>query len=285
MQRTPTVQALGFAFSVLAHDGCLIEHIAELFADLPEAGSNGHQYTLGAAPTPGQPRCELKFDGLALFCALRPEPLVSSLVRDVNRRAVESSDRLVLHAGGVERHGAGLVLPADREAGKTTLVAGLVRAGFDYLSDEGVPIDDETLMAQPYAKPLSLDPGSWRLFPELEPQADGFRGETDIYQWQVQARRIRAESVGGPCRIGVVAFPRYEQGAETQLTPVGRAEALMELAKNTFHFRDRARSSLDTLAQVVRAAACYRLTIGDLRTAVELLRGVMDGPSPQLRDP
>jgi hypothetical protein len=138
-------------------------------------------------------------------------------------------------------------------------------------------------MAEPYVKPLSLDPGSWSLFPEVEPRADGFGEEPDIYQWQVPARALRGGSIGGRCRVRVIAFPRYDKGAKTQLIPVGRAEALMELAKNTFRFCDRARSSLDTLAEVVRGAACYRLPIGDLETAVRLLADVIDGMSPQRR--
>jgi hypothetical protein len=282
VHRTPTFQALGFAFSVLADDRRLIEHIAELFADLPAALSDGHRYSFRPVPAPvGQQHCELQLDGLALFSGLPPQPLVSNLVRDVNRRAVEGSDGLVLHAGGVERHGVGLVLPADRDAGKTTLVAGLVQAGFAYLSDEAVPIDAETLTMQPYVKPLSLDPGSFPLFPELEPRADGFGDEADVYQWQVPARALRRESIGRPCRISVIAFPRYAKGAKTQLIPVGRAEALMELAKNTFRFRDRARASLDTLSGVIRGTACYRLTIGDLQTAVNLLSRLLDDPNPE----
>ena len=43
------------------------------------------------------------------------------------------------------------------ESGKTTLTAGLVRAGFDYLSDEAVAFDWDTLDIVPYAKPLSID--------------------------------------------------------------------------------------------------------------------------------
>ena len=39
-------------------------------------------------------------------------------------------------AGSVACRGRGLILPAPSGGGKTTLVAGLVAAGFDYLSDE-----------------------------------------------------------------------------------------------------------------------------------------------------
>jgi hypothetical protein len=49
---------------------------------------------------------------------------------------------LLVHAGAVSSpFGDGLVLPGSSGAGKTTLVAALVRAGFGYLSDETAPLD------------------------------------------------------------------------------------------------------------------------------------------------
>jgi hypothetical protein len=90
----------------------------------------------------------------------------------------------------------GLVFAGVMEAGKTTLVAGLVRAGFGYLTDEAGAIERETLLIQPYPKPLSLEPGSWPLFPELEPQADLATDEYKAYEWQVPTAAIRPGALG-----------------------------------------------------------------------------------------
>jgi hypothetical protein len=283
VMRSPCFDALGFRFRVVADDRRLARHIGELFADLTTPGPDGHHYAFRVtAPPEGHPRCELTLDGQPMFETLSPEALVTSLVQDVNRRAVEGCDLLTLHAGGVESGGMGLVFPGAMEAGKTTLVAGLVRAGFGYLTDEAVAIDRESLLIHPYPKPLSLDPGSWRLFPELEPHADLATDEYKSYEWQVPTGAIRAGALGRSCPVGVVVFPRYEPGADTALEPLRRAEALVELAQNTFKFKDRSRATLDLLAEVVRPVACYRLTMGELARAVEVVSSLA-GAAPGRR--
>jgi hypothetical protein len=196
---------------------------------------------------------------------------VIALVHDVNRRALDATSLLTVHAGGVARGTDAVVLPAHMESGKTTLTAGLVRAGFDYLSDEAVAFDWDTLDIVPYAKPLSIDAGSWPLFPALEPDAplpsDGYKRD----QWQVPASAIRSHSTPPVCRARHLVFPGYVEGARTELVPLSRGEALVEVAKNTFGFREHGRRALVTLARVVEQVECFRLPVGDLGDAVALI--------------
>ena len=199
----------------------------------------------------------------------------STLVHTLTRQMIEACDGLGIHAGGVVRDGIGIALPAHMESGKSTLTTGLVRAGFDYLSDEAVILDWKSLMVIPFPKPISLDPGSWHLFPELEPQAPLPPGYKDT-QWQVPPSAIRPDAVGGPCKIQYFVFPKYAEGTETRLTPIRRAAATIELAKNTFRFNERPRRSLDALAIAVRGADCYELDIGDLETAVRLVSALVE---------
>src|SRR5207344_950749 len=132
------------------------------------------------------------------------------LVQWLNQQAVDPEYSVTGHAGGIERDGVACVLPADPESGKTTLTTGLVRAGYSYLTDEAVSFDWETGEIEPYPKPLSIDPGSQFLFPELEPSLPpGADGEADG-QWQVPPSSIRTDAVGGRCRAAYVVFPKYE---------------------------------------------------------------------------
>jgi hypothetical protein len=273
MHRTGRIDALGFAFWVLADDPRLTRFVGALFADLTTSGPDGHRYTIrpiNRAPRRA-PRYELTLDGRPLFALPEPEGLVSNLVQHVNRRAVDSCHLPMFHAGAVECGGTGLIFPGMMESGKTTLVAGLVRAGFGYLTDEAVAIDRESLWIQPYPKPLSLDPGSWPFFPELEPYVDLPTNEYKSDQWQVPSSKIRPDALGRSCPVGVVVFPRYEPGTDSALEPLRRTEALVELAQNTFKFKDQSRETLDLLAEVVRPSACYRLTMGELDAAVDLV--------------
>src|SRR5262249_59214377 len=109
-----------------------------------------------------------------------------------------------------------------------------------------------------------LDPGSWPLFPELEPRApfasDGYKAE----QWQVPPAAVRAGSVTSGARARYVVFPRYVVGATTAIEAMSRAEGVVELARNTFHFQRHGRRALECLARLVAEVDCYRLVVGDL---------------------
>jgi hypothetical protein len=160
------------------------------------------------------------------------------------------------------------------EAGKTTLVAALVRAGFGYITDEAVAFGWDDHVIEPYPKPLSIDPGAWGLFPELEPDLDLATDGHKATQWQLAPSDIRSDAVGTRCAARFVVFPRYEAGVETKLESVSRATALIELAKNTFAFKDQSRRALETLDAIVRDVECFRLSMGDLDVACELVSGL-----------
>jgi hypothetical protein len=275
VSRTRSFDALGLAFDVEAADPRLTTHVEHLYAGFPDPGPASHRYRLQDDPS-DDGRGELWFDDERLGAGDAPEALVATLVHDLNRQALGGSEHLILHAGGVEHGGIGVALPGAMEAGKTTLVAGLVRAGLGYLSDEAVAVDRQSLRIHPYPKPLSVDRGAWFLFPELEPHVDL---PTDTYkkdQWQVAPRDIRPDPLGQPCSVAVIVFPRYEEGLATSIQPLGRAEALVELAKNTYKFDVQGAPALDVLADVVRPADCYRLAGGDLDAAVAAVIDLLD---------
>jgi hypothetical protein len=273
VEAPPTRDLLGYTMTLAAPDPDLADYLQRLYAAFPLASRAEHSYSIEPDDTG---RATLLVDGEHVGSADEPEGLVALLVNHCNRRAAEQAPQVLVHAGGVERHGTGAMLPASMEAGKTTLTTGLVRAGFRYLTDEAVAIDRTTHTAVPYPKPMSIDPGSWALFPELEPDeplpTNGYKAD----QWQVPPAAIRADAVGGPCAIGFIVFPVYEAGATTELIPLTRGEALVELAKNTFRFDAEGRPTLEVLAEVVRGAEVYRLPNGDLADAVAAVTRLFD---------
>ena len=166
-------RALAHDFTVVvdrrdATDDAFARYVDRALAALPEAAAARHVYEI-SHHTPG---FELTLDGTALATAPDHAEIVTELLHAVNHRAIASWDGVVCHAGGVARGGDAFVFPAQMEWGKTTLTAGLVRFGFDYLSDEAIAFTPDTNVVEPYPKPLSLDRGAWPLFPELDPRAE-----------------------------------------------------------------------------------------------------------------
>ena len=200
--------------------------------------------------------------------------VTQDMLQTLNNQAAATWSGVMCHAGCVSRDGIAMMLPADPDAGKTTLTTGLVRAGFDYVTDEGVAFTTGTTRITPYPKPLALDEGSWFLFPELEPQADLPSDDYKHVQWHVAASAIRPDAVSGPCEARWIVFPTYMGGETTELRPIGRAQALVDLAKNTFNFNQHSREYLEQLEVVVRACDCYQLDVGTLDGAIECIEGL-----------
>jgi hypothetical protein len=274
--------ALAFDFALGTDDGALRDHLEWLFAGFAEPASVPTVHRIERAGRDGRDVVWLCGDdddeSEHLVEAHDGPAFVSRLVQWVNRRATRSDVAIASHAGGVARGDVACALPAHTESGKTTLTAGLVRAGFDYLTDEAVAFTASGVI-EPFAKPLSIDPGSQFLFPELEPPLPPGLPEPDAtagpHQWHVPASMIRRDVIARPCRARAIVFPKYDGDGDTTLQPVSRAEGLIELARNTFEFRTRSRYALDVLADVVRAAECYRLAVGDLESACAVIDDVM----------
>jgi len=265
--------ALALDFRLVIDDDELACYLEWLFDALPEP-SSAAQYVVARSEVAEATYLQLSHNGEVVTRAPTANEFVGALVRWLNQSAVEPDYGVTSHAGGIERGGVACVLPADPESGKTTLTTGLVRGGYAYLSDEAVSFDWDTGEIEPFPKPLSIDLGSQHLFPELEPPAPCGESPSPT-QWQVPPSVIRPDAVGVRCRARYVVFPRYVEGAATTLEPIARAEGLVELAKNTFRFREHARRSLEALARVVREVDCYRLAVGDLDDACALVDDLM----------
>jgi hypothetical protein len=177
---------------------------------------------------------------------------------------------LLVHAGAVSSpSGDGLVLTGSSGAGKTTLVAALVRAGFGYLSDETAPFDPVSRRLFPFPRLLALKAGSVDLFPEVGGQAVAL-GD----QWFVPATALRPGSVGEPCVARWLISIRYEIGQPTVLAETTRADAVMDLCRNAMNLHHYGGRALPLLADVARAAHCYRLVWSDLSEAVAMVTGL-----------
>jgi hypothetical protein len=193
-----------------------------------------------------------------------------------NARAIDrTADYVALHSAAVSWEGRGMVFPAPPDSGKTTLAAGLTRSGFDYLTDEAGLIDPTTRQLVAFPRSLAMEPSSVDIVPGLRGDlpADFHRYMGDSYF--VPPDRLRPGSIGSSCPIRYVIFPSYRADSPTQLEPISKPQALRELAENCFNFRTFGGRALEILGAVVKEAECYRLQIGDLRSAVRTVRDLV----------
>jgi hypothetical protein len=198
-----------------------------------------------------------------------------------NKEVLYGSEHLCIHTGAVVGPAGTLLLPAVSGSGKSTLTAALVQAGYGYLSDEAIAFELGSGALMAYPKPISLKSGSWPLFAALHADADGDGdgdGDGDIPR-HVAASTVRPGAPAHPAPVVAIVFPEFDAEGRSELAPIGRAEALVELATDTIRFNERARPNLDRLAGVVRGASCHRLVHADLERAVAALRPLLGGPA------
>jgi hypothetical protein len=262
-------RALEHRFDLLVppHGGFVeaLGHLVAPFRTRPEEAVGGSRYTVDFDPATGHH--VLACDGERVASGRKARDLVPPLAWHLNRAVIDrSASRLhLMHASAVTRAGQTVVLPADMESGKTTTAAGLLREGYGYVTDEAVAVDTATGLVHPFPKRLSVDPGSWPLFPDLASKYD-VRGAR---QWQVDPTDLGATAATRPVAApAVIVFPRYVPGATTEVVPIGRSEAAYELARMTFYFAQAPGRNLRSAARLVERSTVARLRIGDLEEAV-----------------
>lgn len=168
-----------------------------------------------------------------MLLAEAPDPaeLLAHAVASVNRYVIEEGCWFSVHAAVVAGTERVVAFPANSGDGKTTLTAACLLAGFDYLSDEALVLDDDGLVV-PYPKPLALSPWSCAAV-GLEPGGDERLVTADDLGATVRAERSALTDV-------VIA----SYGArEPRLERLPASQAIVALLEHAFnHYKDPGRA-------------------------------------------
>jgi hypothetical protein len=170
-----------------------------------------------------------------------------------------------LHAGVVGWKGRALVLPGRSHAGKSSLVAELVKAGAEYYSDEYAVVDREGNI-HPYPRRLALRRPDGRL-----------------------PHRLRPEDLGGQCgtrplRDGMVVLSRYRPGRdELTWSPrrLGVSQACLKLIDHAVAARSQPVSVLDTVSGLARRLPVYQAERGEAAALVPRLLRELESVATQ----
>lgn len=271
-------RALRYAFEVRGVDAEVIAHVGHVLGDLAAGDGGGGPRSVYDLRRGADGHWCLVAGGVPVTRTRSAGRAVSSLLWHVNRQAVaRTDDRVLLHAAVVARDGTGVVLPAAMEAGKTTLTAALVRAGYGYLSDELAAIDPDTGLVEAYPKPLSIDAGSWSVLAALRPDLPPPLVASTAAQWHVPASDVPGGRVVATVRPRLLVWPRYERGAQTRLEPLPPAMMASHLVGQAFHLGRRVARDFHVLTRLADRCPGYRLTVGSLEDARAALDAAVDG--------
>jgi hypothetical protein len=163
-----------------------------------------------------------------------------------------------VHSGTVAINGRALLLPARSHAGKSTLVAALLRAGASYGSDEFAVVDPAGRV-HPYSRRLALR-----------------RPHQSV-------ARVRADELGGQVLteslpVGAVLFTEFRDGARLDLRPLSSGEVVLGLLQHCLGVRGRPSETLAALQALARGAIGFSGVRGDAgATALELIARAKQG--------
>lgn len=216
----------GASLEVRTNDTVLAELFARVCAPLPPTTSAQHTLTvLDRGPRYRDP-FRILVDDRARGRAHTREAAAELALMEINQLALSRTpDRLLFHAGAVERDGAAIVIAGESGRGKSTLTAALVKRGFSYLTDEVVAVDPASRWVDPFPKALSLHESALGLLDV--PTSDAVAVMT--------ARLVVPSSLGdvsGGGRLALLVLLGAEGvGGIPEPRPV---DDLIELLRNTF---------------------------------------------------
>lgn len=188
----------------------------------------------------------------------------SLLVTELNRWAVSRTTRhYVLHAGAVARCGHAILLPSASRGGKSTLTAGLIRRGFELLSDEIGAIVPSTGQLTGYPRSLSLRRDVLALM-GLGTAANSDDGDAC---W-VPVEELQGTRAKDGATLRLIVFPRFVAGRSLleRLPPGSSLAGLMETSCSQRRFKV---AGMDFLLGIARKVPCYALTFSDLDWALD----------------
>jgi Rps23 Pro-64 3,4-dihydroxylase Tpa1-like proline 4-hydroxylase len=194
--------------------------------------------TAGIPPTTAdQLAYRIARDGIDLFADQTEEGAFEWLREDIDSTVVQRSRQMLfVHAGVVGWRGRAIVIPGPSHAGKSTLVAELVRRGAVYYSDE-LAVLDETGRVHPYRRtPVLRDD-------EPKPQ---------------DLRLVREDEPPQPLPIGLIVEGAYRPGVTWRPTVVRGARAVLPLIDGTV-------LACQDIARTLRIAARVAPTVVTLR--------------------
>jgi hypothetical protein len=268
-------RALDYRFCVevagTVRSGEVRNNVVWALRDLAAGASRDHVYRLTVEPIAAGDQVVVERDGALLGGPAPLWTILDDLLADVTRGAIASRpEHLLLHSAAVSLAGHGVLLPAPSGFGKSMSAAALVLAGFDYLTDEATAINLETLEIAPYPKPLTFRPGSAQKLGIMLP-ALGHMGSPGLAPSSV----LRSDSRGRQVPARLLLFPRYDPGATSELLPMSRAEAFVEVTNNSFNFVNHGGEWMDPLRRLVMQCWCGRLNIGGIDGVPDLIRSLL----------
>jgi len=220
-----------------------------------------------------KPQVVFSFDGYKPF---KPLPLAQASAAfewGLNWCIASASHQyLIIHSAVIEKNGQGLILPGSPGSGKSTLCAALVHRGWRLLSDEMALLSVADGMIYPVPRPVSLKNQSIEIIKEFTQEAffgERVEGTTKGDIEHMRAPRDSIQQLSTAINARYLVFPHYQSGCKTEVAPLSKGKASMNLIENAFNFNILGGTGFKMISDLVGSLACYDFTYPGLHQALD----------------
>ncbi|MGA7255012.1 MAG: hypothetical protein WCF17_12860 [Terracidiphilus sp.] len=249
-----------FESDILFETTCLETHsILERYAfpSLPRIGAADGQPDVLIRLDSAADGFQLSVDDVVVAVAHQAVSLVPDLIRVLDDAVIQSLTTLhAVHAGAVLWRGRILLLPGATHAGKSSLVAELLRRGATYFSDEYAIIDAHGRV-YPYARPLLVRDGRSEQIPMLPHECNAVAGDA-------------------PSPVGWIFSLEYHPASTWSVAEVPQSMALLTLLQNTPHSLAESPEMVSAFQNAVAEASCYAGSRTEAVDAVDRILQLVD---------
>ena len=201
---------------------------------------------------------DIVIDGEEASSANSLDDAVLETVKALDEALVRKFKALrAVHAGAVVIEGKALLIPGSTHAGKSALVAELLRRGARLLSDEYALIDEHG-RAHAYPRPLLVRNGSVKQSPALPEE-------------------LGSSYATGAISVAWIFAVGYDPDGRWELSKLSQGETVMLLLKNTPHEMANAPGMVDSFVRVAANAVCYAGRRGDATDAADHILALISG--------
>lgn len=241
-------------------DSETVEHLFSLLVGHSSEHATAPRAVRRVGPAGKRRRYHLLYDGILLATrTLEIDELLDRFESSIRLKVAENAKKKVfVHAGVVGWRGRAIVIPGRSFAGKTSLVAALVRAGATYLSDEYAVLDRRGRVF-PYLKPLSLRMGD------------------DETQTHVPVEELGGMAATDPLPVGHVVATHFVDGATWKPRVLTDGEAVLAMLAHTVPARRDPEAVLDVLHRVSARSTVLKGKRGDADATAAAILARIDG--------
>ncbi|HEY5563951.1 MAG TPA: hypothetical protein VIL33_00075, partial [Rhodothermia bacterium] len=185
----------------------------------------------------------------------------------------------VVHAALVSKGGKGVLFAGPAGVGKSTCAVACLCAGFNYLSDDLIALEevrDDSFRGHSLYSSTYFEAGHLRRFPTLAPHATGGRrsGEDKLL---VLLHAVLPSRIMRTARIHAVVLPEISYEERSTIRSASPAKALLALAPQSLSInRELGRVGFEKLSRLVERVPSFHLLLGrDLEQVVSTVEQIV----------